>query len=400
MFRYGLENLLQNQRLIKELRGRKVGLVAHPASVDQELRHSIELLHEKLGKSLTCGFGPQHGIRGEKQDNMIESADIKDPKLGIPIFSLYGEVRRPTKDMLAHFDVVLVDLQDLGCRIYTFLTTLFYLIDDCAAAGKSVWVLDRPNPVGRPIEGSLLEDHFHSFVGAAPMPMRHGLTLGEAAQWYIAHRQLDVDFRLVKMTGYKPNGPGFGWPEKLAWVNPSPNAPNFSMARVYPGSVMVEGTNLSEARGTTRPLEILGATNVDPDKWTKETLKILGPKFSKGFKLRSCFFEPTFHKFKGELCAGIQTHVDPQFYKHKDFKPYRLHAALFKAFHQMRPDFDLWRPTPYEYEFEKLPIDLISGSEFLRTWVEDSSARMGDLDRYLTKDENHWSKAIKGYLAY
>jgi uncharacterized protein YbbC (DUF1343 family) len=410
MFRYGLENLLKNQKLIRHLRARRVGLVAHPASVDQKLNHAADLLHEALGgargKGLACAFGPQHGLRGEKQDNMIESPDEVDSRLGIPIFSLYGEVRRPTAQMLDQFDVLLFDLQDLGCRIYTFLTTLFYVLEDAARTGKEVWVLDRPNPVGRPVEGSILSDDFHSFVGAAPMPMRHGLTLAEAAEWFIKYRKLDIEYQTIAMTGYSPEkGPGFGWLPKLPWVNPSPNAPNLNMARVYPGSVMVEGTNLSEGRGTTRPLEVIGLPEISPEEWIKRTLKILERSSPKGHarlgcRLRPCYFEPTFHKFKGELCGGVQVHVEDTFYNHKLFKPYRLFAALFKAVRELRPDVDLWRKPPYEYEFEKTPIDLISGDTRLRDWVDDPSARLPDLDAFLSPSERAWTKERRGVLRY
>jgi len=400
MFRYGVENLLKNQRLIKELRGHRVGLVAHPASLDQDLRPSLELLAKVLGPKLTCGFGPQHGIRGEKQDNMIESDDVMDHKLKIPIFSLYGHVRRPTPEMMDHFDVLLFDLQDLGCRIYTFLTTLFYLVEDCAKFKKSLWVLDRPNPVGRPIEGSLLTPEFHSFVGIAPIPMRHGLTLGEAALWYAKHKNLALDLRVIKMTGYNPEKTSeWGWPKHLPWVNPSPNAPNLSMARAYPGSVMVVGLNASEGRGTTRPLELMGLPDIDPDQWIQHTDGLHKGRL-KGFHLRPMFFEPTFHKFKGQLCGGVQVHVDDRFYQHKDFKPYRLFACLFKALHQIKPDFDLWKQPPYEYELEKLPIDLISGSTFLRTWIEDPKATFSDLNAHLAKDERQWAKESRTLRLY
>ncbi len=406
MFRLGLENLLRNPALLRQLKKHRVGLVAHPASVDRQLHHSTDILAKALGRSLTCAFGPQHGMRGEKQDNMVESNNYLDPSLGIPVFSLYGEVRRPTEKMLEHFDTLLFDLQDVGCRIYTFLTTLFYVLEDCARTGKSVWVLDRPNPAGRPVEGNLLEREFFSFVGGAEIPMRHGLTLGEAGAWYIAHRKLDVDYRVVKMSGYDPTAAGqWGWPDGvLSWVNPSPNIPRLSSVRVYPGSVMVEGTKLSEGRGTTRPLEVLGAPGMDGEAIAKTTSKILsqrmGDTFLRGYRLRPCFFEPTFHKHKGQLCGGVQVHVDQNDYKHSLFKPYRIFCALFKAIHELYPEFELWQSPPYEYEFEKLPIDLISGSEFLKAWVADPRAKMHDLDAYLAPDEKTWLRARRPFLLY
>ena len=245
--------------------GRRVALLAHPASVTADLTHSLDALAACGDIKLAAAFGPQHGLRGDKQDNMVESPDFNDPVHGIPVFSLYGEVRRPTEAMMDTFDVMLVDLQDLGCRIYTFITTLRYVLEAAAKHGKAVWVLDRPNPVGRPVEGLTLRAGWESFVGAGPMPMRHGLTLGELGAWFVRTLKLDVDYRVIEMQGWRPDAaPGFGWPlGERAWINPSPNAPNLWMARAYAGTVMVEGTTLSEGRGTTRPLELFGAPDID-----------------------------------------------------------------------------------------------------------------------------------------
>ena len=389
---------MKDDHALSELRSTRVGLVAHPASVDKKLNHSVDLLSNALEGSLKCAFGPQHGMRGDKQDNMIESSDYTDPNLNIPVFSLYGEVRRPTPEMMEHFDTLVFDLQDLGCRIYTFLTTLFYCMEDCAKAGKSIWVLDRPNPAGRPVEGNLLEDNFFSFVGGAKVPMRHGLTLGEAANWYKSHKGLDLGLRVIQMNDYRPNDANKGWPD-LPWINPSPNAPNVNMARVYPGSVMVEGTTYSEGRGTTRPLEVFGAPHIEPEKFIKKIYEIMNVD-AVGFQLRPCYFEPTFHKFKGELCAGLQVHADTHEYDHKKFKPYRLFAAIFKAAHQLYPDFDMWSQPPYEYEHDRTPIDLISGSTFLREWVENNGADFIDLVNYLTPDEQNWAEKTRSFLMY
>ena len=362
MFKFGLETLMKDEHALSELRSRRVGLVASPAAVDQNLNHSVDLLANALEGSLKCAFGAQHGMRGDKQDNMIESDDYIDPKLNIPVFSLYGKVRRPTPEMMEHFDTLVFDLQDLGCRIYTFLTTLFYCMEDCAKTGKAVWVLDRPNPAGRPIEGNLLEDHFFSFVGGAKLPMRHGLTLGEAANWYKSHKALDLELKVIQMNDYRPHDANKGWPD-LPWINPSPNAPNVNMARVYAGSVMVEGTRYSEGRGTTRPLELFGAPHIDAEKLIKKTLEIMNVD-AVGFQLRPCYYEPTFHKFKGELCSAVQVHADTHEYDHNKFKPYRLFACLFKAAHSLYPDFEMWTQPPYEYVHDRTPIDVITGSTF------------------------------------
>ncbi|MEN0059053.1 MAG: DUF1343 domain-containing protein, partial [Bdellovibrio sp.] len=258
----GLEVFLANQKMLKSLKGKRVGLVCHPASVDENLLHSLDLLAKKV--KLSCAFGPQHGVRGDKQDNMIESPDFIDPVHKIPIFSLYGEVRRPTSSMMQHFDVLLFDLQDLGCRIYTFITTLLYVMEECARHGKAVIILDRPNPAGRPVEGFKMLPGWESFVGAAPIPMRHGLTVGELALYFKDFYKMELELQVVKMKAYKPEtGRGKGWDESRSWVNPSPNAASLNMARAYPGTVLIEGTTLSEARGTTRALEMIGASDID-----------------------------------------------------------------------------------------------------------------------------------------
>ena len=259
--KFGIDRLLADPALRAPLAGKRVALLAHPASVTADLTHSLDALAACGDIRITAAFGPQHGMRGDKQDNMVETADYNDPQHGIPVFSLYGEVRRPTGQMMSTFDVVFIDLQDLGCRIYTFITTLLYMLEACAKEGKAVWVLDRPNPAGRPIEGLTLRAGWESFVGAGPIPMRHGLTLGELGAWFVKHFKLDVDYRVIAMEGYRPDeAPGYGWPlGERTWINPSPNAPNLWMARAYAGTVMLEGTTLSEGRGTTRPLELFGA---------------------------------------------------------------------------------------------------------------------------------------------
>src|SRR3546814_109149 len=256
--KFGIDRLLADPGLRAPLKGKRVALLAHPASVTANLIHSLDALAACDDLNITAAFGPQHGLRGDKQDNMMESPDYTDPVHGIPVFSLYGEVRRPTGQSMGTFDVLLVDLQDLGCRIYTFITTLLYVLEAAADHGKEVWVLDRPNPAGRPVEGLVLRSGWESFVGAGPMPMRHGLTLGELGLWFVERMKRDVAYRVIEMDGYKPDAPpGYGWPlEERIWINPSPNAPNLTMARAYAGTVMLEGTTLSEGRGTTRPLEL------------------------------------------------------------------------------------------------------------------------------------------------
>jgi len=318
------------------------------------------------------------------------------------VFSLYGSVRRPTAAMMDTFDVLLVDLQDLGCRIYTFITTLRYVLEEAAKARKAVWVLDRPNPAGRPVEGLTLRPGWESFVGAGALPMRHGLTMGELARWFVATLRLDVEYQVIPMHGWQPDeAPGFGWPlSQRSWVNPSPNAPNLWMARCYAGTVMLEGTTLSEGRGTTRPLELLGAPDLEVEALLKE-MQALAPKWLAGCLLRPCWFEPTFNKHVGALCAGFQVHVeDSAHYDHFGFRPWRLVALAFKALRRLRPDYPLWADFPYEYEFNRRPIDVINGSDLLRTWVDDPHTSPADLDALAAVDEADWRAQRQSVLLY
>lgn len=398
-FSFGIDCLLRDNELQRALNGRRVALLGHPASVTMELGHSVDALMQTPIK-LTALLGPQHGIRGEKQDNMVESADEVDPTYKLPVFSLYGQNRRLTEEMAQRFDVLLVDLQDVGCRVYTYITTLFYLIEDCAKFKKELWVLDRPNPAGRPVEGLALLAGNESFVGAAQIPMRHGLTMGEAASWYRHHNGFDVELNIVVMRDYDPvMGPGHGWPGELPWVNPSPNLATLNAARVYSGTVLLEGTTLSEGRGTTRPLECVGA----PDLSIGQILPLmrqLAPEWLQGCCLRPCYFEPMFHKHKGTRCAGMQIHTDCSWYRHELFKPFRLVALFLKALRTVHPDYTVWRDFAYEYETGRLPIDIINGGSTLRQWVDDSSAAAADLEKLLLQDEAEWRGASSTYYLY
>ncbi|MES2493262.1 MAG: DUF1343 domain-containing protein [Pseudomonadota bacterium] len=397
---FGIDRLLADPQLRRPLIGKRVALVAHPASVTAGLVHSLDALAACPDITLTAAFGPQHGLKGDKQDNMVETPDEVDPAYGIPIFSLYGEVRRPTARMMDQADVFLFDLQDLGCRIYTFVTTLLYLLEAAADGGKSVWVLDRPNPAGRPVEGTTLLPGQESFVGAGPMPMRHGLTLGEMGQWFVRQFGIDVDYRVITMDGWAPDGPGCGWPDSRIWINPSPNAANVNMARAYAGTVMLEGTTLSEGRGTTRPLEVLfGAPDVDAKAVLAEMHRI-APAWLAGCALRECWFEPTFHKHAKTLCSGLMIHAEGSFYDHHVFRPWRLQALAFKAIRTLYPDYPLWRDFPYEYEFDRLAIDVINGGPALRQWVDDPASAPGDLDALAGADEAAWLEEMRGLRLY
>lgn len=398
---FGLDRLLADPLLRRPLVGKRLALLAHPASLTGDLTHALDALAALGELKLTAAFGPQHGLRGDKQDNMIESPDFFDPRHRIPVFSLYGNVRRPTQAMLDSFDILLIDLQDLGCRIYTFITTLRYMLEAAAAHDKTVWILDRPNPAGRPVEGLRLRAGWESFVGAGPLPMRHGLTLGELALWFVAKLRLDLECRVITMAGWQPEqSPGFGWPlGERAWINPSPNAANLSMARCYAGTVMLEGTTLSEGRGTTRPLELFGAPDLDA-RAVLDEMRRLAPQWLTGCRLRECWFEPTFHKHLGRLCHGLQIHVDEDNYRHDEFRPWRLQALAFKAIRRLYPDYPLWRNFAYEYEHERLAIDLINGSPLLREWVDDAQATPADLEGLAQRDENDWREERAAFLRY
>lgn len=401
-FKLGLEVFLADQKQLKKLKNKKVSLICHPASVDTKLNHAIDLMAKKV--NLTSAFGPQHGVKGEKQDNMIESDSFIDPVLKIPIYSLYGEVRRPTPEMMNSANVFIFDLQDLGCRIYTFITTLLYIMEECTKYKKTLIVLDRPNPAGRVVEGFTLEKGWESFVGAAEIPMRHGLTVGELSLFFKNHFKLDLDLQIVKMKGYNPNKKNeWGWSTARPWVNPSPNAQTLNMARCYSGTVLIEGTTLSEGRGTTRALELMGASDIN----YSEVLKLMNQldqkektKWMQGVLIRECYFEPTFHKHQKKLCHGFQMHTDTPYYKHNLFKPFRLTALMLKAIRKLHPNYPIYRDFEYEYTKGKLPFDVINGGPKLRNWIEDSKANLKQLDADLKKDEASWIKTRKKFLLY
>lgn len=409
----GIDVLLEDSALRSRLAGKRVALLGHPASMTSPRNgfvHSIDALSRCPDIRLSAAFGPQHGMKGDKQDNMVETDDFVDPQYKIPVFSLYGKVRRPTDEMLSTFDVILFDIQDVGCRIYTFLTTLLYVLEACARTHKAVWVLDRPNPAGRPVEGMALLPGWESFVGAAAgIPMRHGLTMGEAAQWFVRHLKLDVELHVVRMKGYAIDAaPGYGWPVgELPWVNPSPNAASLAMARAYAGTVMVEGTTLSEGRGTTRPLELQGAPDLDTPSILK-AMRQLAPEWLEGCLLRPCYFEPTFHKHQKQLNSGFQIHVDSEpgaggsggGYDHARFKPYRLIALWFRAIRAVHPDYPIWRDFAYEYETTRMAIDLINGSPRLREWVDDLKASPADFEALCRPEEKAWEGLRRDCLLY
>ncbi len=399
-FLNGIDRLLDDQELLATLKRARTGLVAHPASITRRNTHSLDELIS-AGCNVVKAFGPQHGMRGDVQDNMIETEDSRDPDHGIPVLSLYGQHRYPTEEMLADLDIILFDLQDVGCRIYTYITTLKYFIEAAGASNCALWILDRPNPAGRPVDGLRLEAGQESFVGSDVLPTRHGLTTGELALWFNSRSSDPCDLRIIEMQDYRPlDAPGYGWPVmQIPWVNPSPNAASLNMTRCFPGTVLLEGTTLSEGRGTTVPLEVIGAPGLE----IRETLALLkdhAPHWLDGIYLRPCFFLPTFHKHVGEMCAGLQIHTDYADYRHEVFKPYRLVAGLLKCVRARFREYDLWREHEYEYEPDRLPIDVINGGPALRHWVDDDSLDFTQFENQLDETADEWCIERAPFLRY
>lgn len=357
--RTGLECLLADPPLW--MKGLRLGLLCNPASVEPRLQHARRLIHERFPGALRALFSPQHGFFAEKQDNMIESGDLIDPALGLPVFSLYGQTRVPTPEMFADIDLLLVDLQDAGCRVYTFIYTLSYCMETARDCSKKVLVLDRPNPVGgTAVEGNLLKPDWASFVGRFPIPMRHGLTIGELARLFNARFGIDCELEVVPMAGWQREM--IFADTGLPWVAPSPNLPTPASALVYPGQVLWEGTNISEGRGTTQPFELFGAPFFNVTQLAAE----IPEAARQGAVLRPAVFEPTSNKWQGRCCRGFQIHVTEP----PRFAPYPLALRLLQAALRHHPGEFAWRPPPYEYEYHKAPIDLLIGDPSIRQRIE------------------------------
>ena len=343
------------------LAGHRIGLLSNAASVDRSLRHTRHIIDRLFPDSLVALFSPQHGFYADKQDNMVESADGVDPQLGIPVFSLYGKTRKPTREMFDLIDVLIVDLQDVGTRVYTFIYTLSYCMEAARRFDKKVLILDRPNPVnGISVEGNCLADDCSSFVGRYPIPMRHGLTIGELALMFNRHFGIGCELEILRMKNWRRRM--FFQDTGLAWIPPSPNLPAPSSAMVYPGQVLWEGTNISEGRGTTQPFELFGAPFVEPLR----VIDTLDPAATEGVFLRPTVFEPTANKWSGQPCKGFQMHVtDPQ-----RFAPYAVTLSLIQSLIRNHGEQFEWKPPPYEYEYDRRPIDLIIGDKQVRRRLE------------------------------
>lgn len=355
---------LIEQRWPTSLNGAKVGLVVHPASVNRHLEHASQLFQRSKRCTLAALFGPQHGIRGETQDNMIEWEGFTDPQTQLPIYSLYGATRTPTPEMLEAIDVLVIDLQDVGARYYTFIWTMECCMQACLARNIPVVVLDRPNPIGgERIEGNLLNMAYTSFVGQRPLPIRHGMTIGEIARYLKNHFYPQLELHVIAMEGWRRAM--YFDDTGLPWVMPSPNMPTVSTAEVYPGMCLLEGTRLSEGRGTTRPFELFGAPYIDPYSLVKRLDSFNLP----GVSFRPLFFLPTFQKYAGQLCGGAQIHI----VQRHQFMPVKTAVAILKAVRELYPQQPLWSNPPYEYEQVKLPIDILSGSDQLRLAIDNGS---------------------------
>jgi uncharacterized protein YbbC (DUF1343 family) len=375
----------------KKLKGSRVGLLVHPASVNRRLEHAVNLFIKSKKITLNALFGPQHGIYGETQDNMIEWEGFQDRHTKLPVFSLYGRTRKPESSMLEHIDVLVIDIQDVGARYYTFIWTMENCMKACEQMNKSAVILDRPNPIGgHKTEGTVLEEAYASFVGQRPLPIRHGMTVGEIGNYLQNEFYPSLDFHIIPMDRWKRNM----WFDVtgLPWVLPSPNMPTLDTAVVYPGMCLLEGTNISEGRGTTRPFEIFGAPFIDPDLLVRQL---------KGFNLtgvifRPTYFQPTFQKHAGKVCGGAQIHVSQR----EQFKPFKTGVAIIKAVHDLYPEHYSWRQPPYEYETEKLPIDILAGTDKLRKEIEKGE-KLDRMEEWWTEQCNQFDKVIrKKYLIY
>lgn len=384
----GLDCLLQE--VPRSIRGARVGLIANPASVDSRFAHAVDRLAACRDVHLTVVFGPQHGARGDQQDNMIESDHAFDARFDLPVYSLYGEHRKPTPEMLAPTDVLLCDLPDVGIRPYTFLSTMLLSMKACAEQGKRFVVLDRPNPIGGlAVEGNLLDERFCSFIGLYPLPMRHGLTMGEIAELINREHGIGADLEVIEMRGWRREF----WQDEttLPWVLPSPNMPTIDTAMVYPGTVLIEGTNLSEGRGTTRPFEIIGAPFLDGDRWAARLNNMQLP----GVRFRPTWFRPTFDKWKDQLCGGVQLHVTERL----AFRPFKTGLAVLKSAMELADGIFAWRQPPFEYEWQKLPIDILAGTDAVRIQLEQGMDLV-EMEVQSAAELTAFNEMRKAYLRY
>jgi uncharacterized protein YbbC (DUF1343 family) len=384
----GIDRLLTTDRRMIE--GRRVGLLCNPASIDAKFQHTADRLFEDPDITLAAIFGPQHGFRSDLQDNMIETPHTQDCRRKVPIFSLYSETREPTSEMLERVDLLVIDLQDVGTRVYTFVYTMANCMRAAARQGIPVLVCDRPNPIGgEDVEGARLQEPWTSFVGQFPIPMRHGMTIGELALLFNEEFGIGADVDVVPLEGWRRTM--YHDETGLPWVIPSPNLPTLDSAVVYPGAVLIEGTMLSEGRGTTRPFELIGAPWIDGERLARE----MNARELPGVHFRPVFFEPTFQKHARHTCGGCQIHVLDR----RTFVPVRTAVELIDEFRREQPARFAWRQPPYEYEHDKEPIDILYGSDRLRQTLDAD----GDADALVKSwrvDEEDFRRTRQKYLLY
>jgi uncharacterized protein YbbC (DUF1343 family) len=384
----GLEKALEESE--KNFKDQRVGLICNQASVDHNFDHAADLFFENNNIDLTTLFGPQHGIRGDVQDNMIETSHTLDKKTGLPIYSLYSETREPTERMLEDLDTLVFDLQDVGCRVYTFIYTMANAMKACAKYGKRMVVCDRPNPInGIDIEGNFLENGYESFVGQYPIPMRHGLTVGELAQFFNKEFGIDCDLTIIAMDTWSRED--FFDETDVPWAMPSPNMPTAETAVIFPATVYFEGTQISEGRGTTRPFEIIGAPFIDPDELAEALagLRLPGVKFS------ATNFIPTFQKHANNSCGGVFIHVTDR----ATYQPVLTGIALVKTIYDLYKNDFKWKEPPYEYVYDRNPFDVISGTDKVRNFIE-AGAELDSIKLYLEKDVESFREQREKYLLY
>jgi uncharacterized protein YbbC (DUF1343 family) len=355
----GLEVLREEQ--VEHVRGKKTAIILNPSSVNRQLEHALHLLADHTDIELVAAFGPQHGVQGETQDNMIEWQDYRDPVTQLPVYSLYGKTLSPTEKMLANVEVLLFDVQDIGARYYTYIHTMALAMEACRKQGRSFIVLDRPNPInGVDVQGNVLHPNFSSFVGLYPLAVRHGMTTGELALCFNDHFGIGCELHIVKMRGWEREM--FFEDTHLPWILPSPNIPTVDTAVVYPGMCLLEGTNVSEGRGTTRPFELSGAPWIEPHRMVKRLRDIDLP----GVVFRPVHFTPTFHKWSHQMIGGVQIHVSDR----RKFSPFLTGLALITVYRELGEDQFQWKLPPYEYEYEKLPFDILCGTDQIRKQIE------------------------------
>jgi uncharacterized protein YbbC (DUF1343 family) len=383
----GITRLMGADRQL--IAGRRVGVVCNPASIDAQFRLASDLLYDDPEITLKAIFGPQHGFRSDVQDNMIETPHTRDRRRCVPIFSLYSETREPTAKMLEGIDVLVIDLQDVGTRVYTYMYTMANCMRAAARRGVRVVVCDRPNPIGGAVEGALLREPWTSFVGQYSIPMRHGLTMGELARVFNTEFGINAELEVVPMDGWRRDM--YFDETGLPWVIPSPNLPTLDSAIVYPGAVLFEGTKLSEGRGTTRPFELVGAPWIDAENLAAK----MNNRGLPGIHFRPVSFEPTFQKHAKQTCGGCQLHVTDR----RAFKPLRTAVELIEEFHQQHPDYFAWREPPYEYEHDKEPIDILYGTDRLREAIAEGVS-VGALFETWEAEEEDFRRQSGPYLLY